>query len=82
MSKTYKINAYVYRRRFLFIGWLTVYKPEEPILYSDDCKTITVSNEYELPYMTVGFTERGVIRKLTNYIERYPYAINNTEETT
>lgn len=67
-----KTRAYVFKHKFIYVGWIVIYRPNEPILYADNTKTITMHNEYELSYMTIGFTEKRVTRKLSKYIEQYP----------
>lgn len=67
-----KARAFVYKRKFIYVGWIEVYRPNKPVPYADNVKTIEMRNEIDLSYMTIGFTEKGVIHKLSKYIERYP----------
>ena len=67
-----KTRAYVFKHKFIYVGWIVKYRPNDSIPYADNVKTITMHNEYDLPYMTIGFTEKRVVRKLSKYIERYP----------
>lgn len=70
------VNGYVFKRWFIYIGWVILYKPDEPPLYADNIKTTTIHNEYELPCMVIGLTQKRVIRKLSKHLEKYPCGFN------
>lgn len=72
----YIANGYVFKRWFIYIGWIVLYRPNEPTLYADNIKTETIHNEYELSCMVMGLTQKGVIRKLSKHLEKYSCGFN------
>ena len=66
------VKAYVFKKWIFYIGWIVIRTPEKSILYYDNAKTHIVHYEYGLPYMTIGFTEKDVMRRLKRYIEQHP----------
>ena len=65
-----KINAYCYFHKLLWLGWIIVKNPQLAPLYYDNTPTVTISNESELKYITLGFTRKGTLKRLKKYIER------------
>lgn len=63
-----KIRGYVFRKGFIWLGWLVEYKPSRGTIYYDDAPTMTVEPEYRLTHLVFGFTEKSVIKKLTKAI--------------
>lgn len=65
------IRGYVFPFWGIFrLGWVTVKGPAEPeCYYHDDAPTLTMYRTDFLKYVTVGFTERGVVRRMKKYVE-------------
>ena len=64
------IRGYVYPYWGIFrIGWVMVNAPEPSFLYCDNAPTISMYSSNDLRYITIGFTERGVLRRLKKYVE-------------
>lgn len=67
---TKRIRAYCYPFWKIFrIGWVIVQESDPTFLYCDDAPTLTVYSSDSLKYMTIGFTESGVLRRLKKYVE-------------
>lgn len=66
-----RIRAFIFKKWFIYIGWLIVHRPQEPFLYAANAKTVIIHTEHTLPYATFGFTAKKVKRKLSRYIERH-----------
>ena len=58
------ILGFIFKRRFLWIGWLMV-KREMTMLYADNNPYTTMQPDMEVTYVTFGLTEKSVIRRLT-----------------
>lgn len=69
-----KIKGFCFRYGIFWIGWFLERKTEEPSLWYDDNLNELVSGEFGIPYMTIGLTERGVIKRLRNRWKRRVYA--------
>ncbi len=65
-----RIRAFCYPFWGIFrIGWVMVKDPVQPVLYYDSAPTVTLHSTNDLRYVTIGFTERGVLRRLKKYVE-------------
>lgn len=65
-----RIRAFCYPVWGIFrIGWVMVKEPEPTYLYCDNRPYVRLYSTNELRYVTVGFTERGVLRRLKKYVE-------------
>ena len=64
------IRGYVHPFWGVFrIGWVMVNTPDPSFLYCDNAPTISMYSSNNLRYVTIGFTERGVLRRLKKYVE-------------
>lgn len=69
MSKTGNILGFIFKRRFLWIGWLMV-KREMTMLYADNNPYMTMQPDMEVSYVTFGFSQKSVMRRLTKKAEK------------
>ena len=53
-----------------WIAWILKKHIDEPRLYCDNDKTMTMHGEIDIAYMTIGLTRRGSMKRLNNFVER------------
>lgn len=68
MGEIRKIHGYVFKRGFIWIGWLLEYNPPAGVPYYTNLTTMTTDPEHRLTHLVFGFTEKSVIKKLAKAI--------------
>lgn len=64
------LTGYCIRYGPFWIAWILRRHVEEPRLYYDNDKAMTMYGEIDIAYMTIGLTKRGTMRRLKNFVER------------
>lgn len=65
------LEIYCYHYHGLFwIGWIRSLKLERPTLYYDDTPTAIIYPESWLDYVTLGFSQESVMKKLRKRYEK------------
>lgn len=66
-----RINAYVYKWKFLWISWILEFGSEGcPICYADNEKFLTIISD-RISYFNLSLTKRTAVEKMTKFCERY-----------
>lgn len=65
-----KANAYVYKYKFLWIGWIVVSRKDDPIFYYDNTPTVYLYPQSEIDYCVLGFAKENVMKKLKKRCEK------------
>lgn len=63
-------TGYIFKKGFLWLGWIVAKKEPEVILYAGNNPYQTIGPEIGLEYLTIGFTRKGVTKRLTEYCKK------------
>jgi hypothetical protein len=74
------INCYVFKRWFIYLGFIIIRRVQKPILYADNRKTVTLSPELELSYIALGFSKKRIKKKLQKWLIKHREELENHKE--
>lgn len=66
-------RGYVFKYGPFYLGWIVKKVEPGPILYSDDTPTVTLTSENAIEHLSIGFTEKRVLNKLSKFLDDEKY---------
>lgn len=66
-----KARGYVFKYKFIWLGWFLIHNESPNPLYSDNTPTMTIESETNISYLTVGLTMDGVMKKMRRYAKKH-----------